>query len=119
MRGASALQNVLDQLGPKPLAVLLVWESVLWTDLGVPGTRTLAKVKDGRAAQYWDPDQLVSDRLRKAGLERGGVIWDVVAIYPPGVRWEGAMPLPAWLDGPVVDVVDEVSERVGPLVAPR
>ncbi len=124
MRGASALQGALDGFPDAKLAVLVVWEPVIVTDLGPPGTRTLARVNDARARQFWDPDlslsaAMLADARRRPDLfpeiseiDDEAVVWDVVATWPPGVRWESAMPPPAWHGFPVVDALPAFTARL-------
>jgi hypothetical protein len=126
VQGASALQGVLEKVDG-PVDVFAVWEPVLPTDLLPPGTRTLSRLRDARAWQVWDRSHVMSDALR-AGMvahpskiplsaeRRGGrvegVLWDAVALFPPGARWEDSLPAPAYLDGDVVDVTGAVAERL-------
>jgi len=34
-------------------------------------------------------------------------VWDVVAVYAKGIRWESAFPEPVFADRPVVHVIAE------------
>jgi hypothetical protein len=36
--------------------------------------------------------------------------WDVLPMFPPGLRWEEKLPQPALLDGTVVDVAARLEE---------
>ncbi len=122
MRGASALQDLLRKSPDAGLRAFVVWEPVLWSDLTPPLTKVLARVSDGRVAQFWDPGRLLSADLVQALRARPGeahddpddddIVWDCVAIYPPGARWEEALPAPAYIDCPVVRVIEEVQRRL-------
>ena len=123
MRGASALQDLLQGSPDAGLRLFVVWEPVIWSDLTAPTSGVLARVLDRRAAQFWDPDRRVSEGLLlnmpadpraepRDPVEAGDVVWDCVAIYPPGVRWEGGPPEPSYIDCPVVRVIDEVARRL-------
>ena len=98
--------------------MLVVWEPVLRTDLAPPTSHVLAHIPDPRARQFWDAGRLLSDSMVKAARERGdpvpenGIVWDLVAIYPPGVLWEDAPPPPDFTDGPVLDVIDAARRRL-------
>src|SRR5882672_2915307 len=106
------------------LRVFLVWEPVLLTDLTPPRSSVLARVADPRARHFWDRGRLVSaGLLRVLGTgrvggegadppEQDGIVWDTVAIYPPGVVWGDAVPAPGYVDGPVVRVIEEVARRL-------
>lgn len=91
-----------------------VWEPILPTDWTPPGAMALKRLRDGRVRQFWDPDHLVAAAMKKVELsgalhpdccERKGVLWDLAAAYPPGARWDEALPQPVLLNGPVVNAV--------------
>jgi hypothetical protein len=119
LRGASALQSVLDDYESGSLIVLVVWEPVLPTDIAPPTTATLGLVRDPRAIQYWDASRALSIDLVKSMMEnpeRYGVddrdftpetvVWDAVAVFPAGTLWERDLPVPAFMDFPVAQSVD-------------
>jgi hypothetical protein len=77
--------------------------------------------------QFWDKRHLVSAEMRKAlesrpsniplGRRRtdnspDGILWDAVAIFSPGAKWQGTMPSPDYLDGIVVKVIGELEARL-------
>ena len=124
MRGASALQRTIDQWPNRDLACFIVWEPVILSDLGPPRSWVLARAHDPRAEQFWDPARLVSERWRLAtrssgrtppdGIspEDGAIVWDFVALFPPGAAWD-ELPFGAAFSGhPVVDVVDDLSKAL-------
>jgi hypothetical protein len=39
--------------------------------------------------------------------DRRSVVWDYVAVYPPGSVWEASPPEPLYSGGPVIRVMDE------------
>jgi hypothetical protein len=111
----------MDQVPGKKARLFVVWMPVLATDFGPPSTGTMARVPDRRAAQYWDPKHAISQRFIAvakahpdwlAGDERtevsrpGFVVWDFVAIWKPGARWDSELPRPDFHGGPVVHVID-------------
>lgn len=109
MQGASALQRALDDRRDAPIRVLAVWERVIWTDWSAPTSGLLARLRDPRAAQYWDRGRALSEKMRGdlAGAhDVPDIIWDAVAIYPKGARWDAALPPNTFFDGPVVRVMD-------------
>jgi hypothetical protein len=127
VRGASALEGILERTS-RPLTVLVIWEPVLPTDSRPPDHDTLALLADSRVRQYWDPGHLLSNALRD-GMQahptsipidrrrtRGAtedVLWDAVAIFSPGRRWQDRMPAPDYLDGDVVDIVSALAKWLG------
>ena len=78
----------------------------------------LYRLHDARAAQFWDRRLRVSQEIKAAA--RGdsqsplaqlssddGPVWDVVAVYAKGARWNSAFPEPVFADRPVVQVMEE------------
>jgi hypothetical protein len=126
VQGASALQDVLSKTSAQ-ISLFVVWEPVLRTDIRSPNSKTLGRLSDGRVQQFWDKRHLVSAEMSKAleskpskiplgkrrtGNSPGGILWDAVAVFSPGARWEETMPSPEYLDGIVVDVIGEVEARL-------
>ena len=117
MRGASALQGLLQELPDRPVRVFAVWEPVLTTDKGPPTASVLSRLTDARVVQYWDPGKLLSNRILAAShtvpafaifsgqLEAA---WDLAAVYPPGMKWEGGVPAPVYCGNPVVESLDSL-----------
>lgn len=108
----------------QPLRAFLVWEPVIATDRGAPGSAVLARAPDPRVQQFWDADTVLSRTwqpvLRQAAvpvvgkesLVTGKTVWDVVAVCEPGVRWNSAPPVPSFLGGPVVRVGRELRQHL-------
>lgn len=117
MQGASALQRVLEEHRDAPLRTFVVWERVLVTDWIIPGDSILARITDARAVQFWDRWRLLSPVIRNEARsnpaheghnrENDDIIWDIVAIYPKGPKWESSLPPHTFFDGPVVYVAEE------------
>lgn len=127
MRGASALEEVLAKVPDKKARLFVVWMPVLATDLGPPSTGTMARVSDRRAAQYWDPKHAISAHFlalakahpdwlaadeRTMADRPGFVVWDFVAAWKPGARWEAELPRPDFHGGPVVHVIDRFRDAL-------
>jgi len=124
VRGASALQPLLDALPDANVRTFVVWEPVIWSDIAPPTSSVLALLRDPRAAQYWDAKRSLSRDIvrsvnqdpRRYGfdepLHEGFVVWDVVAVFEPGVVWGQDLPVPAFYDGPVMYRVDRISQAV-------
>ncbi|MEO8372840.1 MAG: hypothetical protein ABI806_26885, partial [Candidatus Solibacter sp.] len=62
------------------------------TDWMSPTTGVLARLKDGRARQYWDKEHLLAKRMSADAREpqpkpdcctSNGILWDLAALYPP------------------------------------
>ena len=95
------------------LRVFVIWEPILPSDWARPGTGVLSRVSDRRAAQFWDKRHLFAKQLSQAlesdkehpeprCCDEGGILWDVVVVYPRRARWEKSLPRAAVLNGPVV-----------------
>jgi len=125
VRGASALQPILDASPGAPIRTLVVWEPVIWSDVAPPTSSVLALLRDRRARQFWDPDRAVSrDIVRSINAEPGRygfdaplaeefIVWDVVAVFPPGAVWDdGDLPVPTYYDGPVAYRTEPLASAV-------
>ena len=126
MRGASALEGVLDQ-AHGPLSVWVIWESVLPTDSRPPDANTVGLLDDRRVRQFWDPGHLASTALRDGmrahptGIpitrqrrhdDADDTLWDAVALFSPAARWAETMPAPYYLDGDVINIVAELERQL-------
>ena len=100
-----------------------MWQPVLKTDREAPDASARARVT---AQQYWDPNLVVAaaaqpvlkrDLSNFRGVEKlvtGPVLWDYVAIFPPGVRWDAGFPRPERSSAPVADTI---AALLGPTAA--
>jgi len=99
--------------------VFVIWEPITFSDLTAPSDSVLRRVTDARAAQYYDRNHFVSKALQAQMLAHGVTgqdqlvkneyVWDAVAVYPPGTRWEsGTGAKPDFVGAPVA----RVSERM-------
>lgn len=119
MRGASALQEVLRAHPDAKLGVLVVWEPVIWTDVGPPTTSVMAQISDRRVMQFWDPGKILSRTMVESWKRQGkdladdAVVWDFVALFDPGVRWHGGPPASRYQGYPVVDAIDGLRAALG------
>ena len=123
MRGASALQKTLAG-ARRPVAAFVVWEPVLHSDQTAPATSVLARVSDPRARQYWDDDRLLSKHMIAVAradsnraaygwtVEEPMIVWDYVAVFPPGARWDSNLPPPEYAGSTVLDHIEAVSRRL-------
>ena len=122
MRGASALQGLLQEMPGRPVRVFAVWEPVLPTDIGPPTRSVTSRMKDARVEQYWDPGRLLSGRILAAShtvpafaIFSGQLqaAWDLAAVYPPGSTWpSGAVPTPVYCGNPVAESIDSLRARI-------
>jgi hypothetical protein len=108
LQGASAIEEVLKEFPGKPVRAFVVWEPVLPTDWSAPSTAALKRISDGRAAQYWDKDRLVSKSMGEH--DRKSIVWDHIAVYAPGATWDHKSAL--FADGPVVKAIAPASEAI-------
>lgn len=111
-------------LGQKPSAavrVYTVWEPILLTDQAPPLSFVLARMPDSRVQQYWDPDHVVAARMKKDArppqpvqdcCEQNDHLWDLAAVYPPGVTWTDRLPTATIFNGVVLDIVDQLAAAI-------
>ena len=110
MRGASALESLLETQTDSHLRVFLVWEPVLATDLTAPSTITLRRVHDPRVKQYWDSNRVLSHAMGEH--DRRSVVWDYVAVYKPEQMWRDVPPQPEFTGRPVVRFIEGVRQTL-------
>jgi hypothetical protein len=84
---------------------------MLPTDWQSPTSGVLARLKDSRARQYWDPRHLLAFRLAADAHDpqpkqncclRDNILWDLAALYPAGAEWKDSLPPATFFNGPVV-----------------
>ena len=125
VQGSSALQATLDEIDGD-FTVFAVWEPVQ-PDHPAPTADVLANLHDERVLQLWDPDLVFSDAMREAegahephipqawlrtGEEDAGVLYDTVAMFEVGDRWEQTLPGPVYVDGGLAKVLPDVRARL-------
>lgn len=76
-----------------------------------------SRVTDPRVVQFWDSDHLVAKELKQQFpnsqtlcCQRNAILWDVAALYPPGVGWGSSAP--AYFGGAILDVADNVRQQL-------
>jgi hypothetical protein len=103
------------------MKVYAIWEPMIPTDWGRPVTYVLARLRDSRTAQFWDPDHRFARELSKAARDpqpepkccrRDGVLWDLAAVYPPGATWDNTLPPAVFFDGAVLNVKDDLESEL-------
>jgi len=100
----------------RDVRVFVVWEPVLATDFGAPSTASLARVSDKRAVQYWDRNRALSHLMGER--DRASVVWDYIAVFPPGAVWqEDAPPRSVFSDHPVRKVIGRAKDAIERLTA--
>jgi hypothetical protein len=123
--GSRALQTTLETVDG-PLTVIGVWEPIFEAD-PAPTPKLFGNLHDRRVHQVWDPDHLMSAEMRasevahpgspaQAGTRTGsadtGIMYDTVAIFRPGSRWEATLPAPDYLDVGLAAILPEVRDRI-------
>jgi hypothetical protein len=87
---------------------------MLATDLRSPVRSTLARIPDKRASQFWDPQHLVSQELRRLADQSSaamkpnccidnGFFWDDAIVFAPNSTWRQAS-APIFWNGQIVRV---------------
>lgn len=131
LRGASAVQLILDRHPDWKMRVFVVWEGVRKKDKKGPPPGTYDLMKDPRVVQYWDPalklskrivhDMLANPKLRPQGetITEKTIAWDFAAVYPRGVRWGKEFPAPKLYRKPVVQFDRDIELELGEQNPPR
>ena len=119
LAGSSSVDAILERHPGSRVRVFAVWEPMLPTDWGRPGTRALARLSDPRVTQVWDSNHLIAgliekgaDGRRPACCNRNGHWWDVIAAYPPASRWTDTAPVPELLNGTVVQTAPQLEAQL-------
>ena len=105
--------------------MFVVWQPVLKTDREPPDAAARARVT---ARHYWDANLVVAraaqpvltrDLSNFRGVTKlvtGPVLWDYIAVYPPGVRWGDEFPRPLRSSAPVADTIGALLGSEGALI---
>ena len=119
------MERILKQTQSDSVRVFVVWEPMLPTDWYRPTRPTLKRLSDARAVQFWDESHLIAAQVKQqlqqfhgnnpGCCEDGGHLWDMAAMYPPGVRWNEAAP--AFDDGPVYRIAPAVQQKISTMRA--
>jgi hypothetical protein len=117
------VERILKQTQSESVRVFVVWEPMLPTDWYRPTRPTLKRVSDSRAVQFWDKNHLIAAQVKQqlqrfhgtdpSCCEDRGHLWDMAAVYPPGVKWGEVAP--AFDDGPVYRVAPALGQQLSAL----
>ena len=110
LRGASAVEKLLEEHPATKVRVFAVWEPILLTDWSAPTTVALRRLSDHRVRQFWDKDHAVATAVARSRdpdtkpdcCKRRGILWDFIAVYPAGAEWDQNLPPATVFNGPVV-----------------
>ena len=86
------------------MRAFVVWEPVLSTDWTHPSAATLKRIADPRVSQFWDKERVISHSMGEH--DRKSIVWDYIAVYPPGPLWQDRPPEPLYQGRPVVKVAE-------------
>ena len=105
----------MQEFAGKPVRIFVVWEPVLATDWSSPSTASLRRLSDNRVAQFWDKNRLISHSM--GAHDRRGIVWDYIAVYPPGAVWKHDPPTAIYHGNPVIRVKEAAREAIGQALA--
>ena len=81
----------------------------------------MARIPDSRVIQFWDKDHLIAEELSRqlrtkqpTCCRHSGTLWDLVALYPNGTKWNESEPF--YVDGPVYKVEGELENQTSKLL---
>jgi hypothetical protein len=83
----------------------------------------LRRLSNARVTQFWDKEHVLAIRMAKDARPpqpvqtcciRNGYLWDLAAVYRPGVTWDEYMPTAVVFDGPVVYVGGDIIKALTP-----
>lgn len=106
------MTKVLAANSERKLRVFVVWEPVIPTDWSPPSTLVLGRIPDPRVRQYWDSKRTLSRLMGENPANRKTIVWDLVALYPPGAQWTDKPPQPVFSGNPVVDVAAQLEQAL-------
>ena len=119
------MERILKQTQCESVRVFVVWEPMLLTDWYRPTGPTLRRVSDSHAVQFWDERHLIAAQVKQqlrqfhgsypSCCESRGHLWDMAAMYPPGVNWGDAAP--SFDDGPVYRIAPRLQQQISALRA--
>ncbi len=123
LRGASAIELLLERIHDPKLQALVVWEPILPPDSERRTTGVLALIHHPDVAQFWDDNHWVAHAIsRELSSDRTGPrphccglhanLWDFVALYPKGSMWQAAAPKAVFADGPVAYVQQSLGREL-------
>jgi hypothetical protein len=134
LKGASAIQRTLEKFSQHRMVVFVVWQPILPTDWGKPGSRVLHRLSDSRVRQFWDAGHHVAGALEQSFRNRDpqpnccvhqDTWWDLMAVFLPGGEWKDTFPVPVLLEGTVDEaapafdaVLMKGTSRYPPAIAP-
>jgi hypothetical protein len=114
------VERILKQTQSESVRVFVVWEPMLPTDWYRPTRPTLKRVSDSRAMQFWDKSDLIAAQVKEqlqrfhtsdpSCCEDGGHLWDMAAVYTPGVRWGETAP--TFDEGPVYRIAPMLPQKI-------
>ena len=79
------------------------------------------RINDVRARQLWDSQHFVAKQLAKDASPpqpepecclHDGILWDLVAVYPPEAKWTDKMPPAVLFNGAVVHLEEELEATI-------
>lgn len=123
--GSRALQKILETIDG-PLTIIGVWEPIFETD-PAPTSRLFRNIHDARVHQLWDPDHIMSDEMRASEVAHPGsppqartrtnnvdtgIMYDTVALYRPGARWEATLPAADYLEVGLQAILPQVRDQI-------
>ena len=89
------VQQVLDELRGKDVAVYSVWQPILPSDAKLTVGRATKNLPDTRVSHYWDTDNIFATSFSPV-LGIDDKTWDVYLLYDKNAEWKDIPPKPVY-----------------------
>ncbi len=102
------------------VSLFAIWEPILDDDTAPPNLPALQRLNDPRVRQFWDPGRRMAAILRTVQLPphccvyQKTYLWDLIAAWTPGARWQAAPPRPALFDGTMLRTAPQLDALLHP-----
>lgn len=106
------------------MQVFAFWEPILDSDTAPPSMPALERLNVPGVRQFWDPDHRLAALLLQTQqaaqlrprccVYEGNILWDLIAVFPAGARWESAPPRPILFDGTMVKTAPQLDAVLHP-----
>src|SRR5258708_456926 len=99
LRGASEVQQLLDNMKGQDVKVYSAWEPMLASDAKIAVGRATKNLPDPRVSHFWDADAVLAHSFAPVLGIKDGRAWDVYLLYDQNAEWKDTPPKPIfWME---------------------